>query len=235
MWQRLIFVHFEALFILIFRPQGYTGCTTVMMCPLRCPLADRFWGPRNKTVRSAATLVPCRMSGMSVAAIQHQGFHFEVLAAVLYTFAQLESNVTAYTGFPALDMQHVIKAWYPVQFRQHDAFEPVSCEFDVVVLVTFPEGHEKLAEHIGSKACASGQQFIVIVHNPGNLRSPGEDCHATTTSHTSEFCCVELQRDSNTSRAHCSIASSSAYPQSCNTDFRTSYQHTRNRRAAGDG
>lgn len=130
---------------------------------------------------------PSRMAGMCVAAVQHQGFHFEVLAAVLYTFVQLKSNVTAYTGSPALDMQNIITTWYPVQFRQYDAFETVSCVFDVVVLVTFPEGHETLAEQIGSKACASDQQFMVIVHNPGNLRSPGEDYFATAKSHASQL------------------------------------------------
>lgn len=113
------------------------------------------------------------MSAITVAAVQGQPWHFEVLAAVIYTFWQIGSNVTAFTSDPAVDMQTVIRPWFPHEFQPFSSFEPTSCDFDVVVLVSFPDGHEDLAKTIGSKACAAHQRFMVIIHNPGNLRAHG--------------------------------------------------------------
>ena len=81
------------------------------------------------------------MSAVSVAVVQGQPWHFEVIAAILYSFVQIGSNTTLYCrNTQTSNLQKVIEPWYSTTFRPYEEFEPVSCNYSLVVFVTFPEG-----------------------------------------------------------------------------------------------
>lgn len=67
-------------------------------------------------------------------------YHVEVFTALLYAFEEAGANATVFTKLTHLfEVATVISEWQTGAFRSHEELLPKLCDYDVVVLVTYPE------------------------------------------------------------------------------------------------
>ena len=111
---------------------------------------------------------------MSVAIIQSQPYHFEVVAALLYTVVQLGLDVRVFCPQQRQgNIQQVVSPWYSIGFAEYGEFEAVSCEYDTIVFTTFIDGDANQFARVSSKHCARPQKLVVVLHNLRTLRTDG--------------------------------------------------------------
>ncbi|KAL4422295.1 hypothetical protein ABPG75_008492 [Micractinium tetrahymenae] len=143
----------------------------------RLPLLKRFLVDGGH----AATLQP-RSQGASVLPEDHAGhrqrcaifngvnFHMDVTAGLAWAFQEAGCDTNVYMHQSAQGLQDVMEGWLRGRLLRREQMEADQSQYDVLVLVTFPEGptqQDRQNRLLLSRP--PGQRILLGVHNPGWL------------------------------------------------------------------